>query len=101
MNNKPTLFVNSITMNENGKENQNIYDSRRNVKGKIFHRIDDILGFISLGRKVFVLINFANKTFYGEVVGLNNNYIFLKNDETVISLLVSNILEIRITSTYK
>ena len=67
MNNKPTLFVNSISCSEIGKENQNLYDSRRNIKGKVFHRIDDIIGFISIAKKVFVLLNYSNNIFYGEI----------------------------------
>ena len=76
--------------------NQNIYDSRRNIKGKIFHRIDDILSLLSLGRKVFVLVNHENTLFYGEVIGLNGTYIFLKNDDIVSSLMIANINEIKI-----
>lgn len=51
--NKPTLFVNSITKNIVGKENQNIFDSRKNIKSKVFHRIDDIVSFKSLNKKSF------------------------------------------------
>ena len=96
MNNKPTLFVNSISIDAIGRENQNIYDSRKNIKGKIFHRIDDILSLISLGRKVYVLVNYDNVLFYGEVIGINNNNIFLKNNDIMSSLKINNIKEIRI-----
>lgn len=96
MNNKPTLFVNSISIDSNGRENQYIYDSRKNVKGKIFHRLDDILSLISLERKVFVLVNYDNVFFYGEVISVNNNYVFLKNNDVVSSLAINKIKEIRI-----
>lgn len=95
--NKPTLFVNSISLSESGKENQSFYDSRRNIKGKVYHRIDDILSLLSYGRKVFVLINYLNNIYFGEVVGINYNYITIKNDFSVKSLEIKNILEIKIT----
>ena len=79
MNNRPTLFVNSISVDAIGRENQNIFDSRKNIKGKIYHRIDDIISLISIGRKVYILVNCDNVIFYGEVIGLNKNNIFLKN----------------------
>ena len=96
MNNKPTLFVNSISVDLNGRENQYVYDSRRNVKGKIFHRLDDILSLISLGRKVFVIINYENVLFYGEVISVKNNCVFLKNNDIVSSLIINKIKEIKI-----
>ena len=34
MYNKPILFVNSISIEEVGKENQNYFDSRKSFKGK-------------------------------------------------------------------
>ncbi len=96
MNNKPTLFVNSISVDAIGRENQNLYDSRKNIKGKIYHRIDDIISLISLGRKVYILVNCDNVIFYGEVIGLNKNNIFLKNNDIMTSLVINNIKEIRI-----
>lgn len=98
MNNKPTLFVNSISCSEIGKENQNLYDSRRNIKGKVFHRIDDIIGFISIAKKVFVLLNYSNNIFYGEIVAVNYNYLVVKNENTILSFDVKNISEIKIVS---
>ena len=76
--NKPTLFVNSITKNIVGKENQNIFDSRKNIKSKVFHRIDDIVSFKSLNKRVFVLIDYEYNTFYGEIILIDLSYIHLK-----------------------
>ncbi len=97
--NKPTLFVNSITKNIVGKENQNIFDSRRNIKSKVFHRIDDIVSFKSLNKRVFVLINYESNTFYGEVISIDFSYIHLKKEESILLLLIKNISDIKITST--
>ena len=99
MYNRPTLFVNSITKNEIGKENQNIFDSRKILKSKVFHRIDDILGFKILGKRVFVLIDYVNNTFYGEVIGIDRSYIHLKKEESIVALMIPNIMDIKITST--
>lgn len=96
--NKPTLFVNSISLGANGKENQSYYDSRKNIKGKVYHRIDDIISLISYGRKVFVLVNHLNSFYFGEVIGVNYNFIIVKNEFSVKTLEIKNILEIKITS---
>lgn len=97
--NKPTLFVNSITKNIVGKENQNIYDSRKNIKSKVFHRIDDIVSFKSLNKRVFVLIDYERNTFYGEIILIDLSYIHLKKEESIILLQIKNISDIKITST--
>ena len=97
--NKPTLFVNSITKNIVGKENQNIFDSRKNIKSKVFHRIDDIVSFKSLNKRVFVLIDYECSTFYGEIILIDLSYIHLKKEESIILLQIKNISDIKITST--
>lgn len=99
MDNRPTLFVNTITKNLIGKENQNIFDSRKTCKSKVLHRIDDILSFKYYGKKVYVRINYLQSIFYGEVVDIKGKYIHIKNDESIISILIGNILDIVITTT--
>ena len=96
--NKPTLFVNSVYISECGKENQKYFDSRRSMKSKVLHRIDDIVGFISYGKRVFIYLSYLDKYFYGEVIGINYNYVILKVDMMVNSFSVNNINEIKITS---
>ena len=96
--NKPTLFVNSISISENGKENQNYYDSRKSYKSKILHRIDDVISFITLGKRVFLCVNYMNNFHCGEVIGINYSYVILKTDMIVNSFAVNNITEIKITS---
>lgn len=94
--NKPTLFVNSISIEEVGKENQNYFDSRKCFKGKVFHRVDDIISFMSHNKRVYVLINCLNVNFYGEVVGVNYNYLILRNDNMTQTYSLKNIIEIKI-----
>ena len=96
--NKPTLFVNSISIGTVGKENQNYYDSRRNIKGKVYHRIDDIISLMSYGRRVHGIFNYLNTLYVGEVIGINYNYVIIKNECSVKSLEIKNILDIKITS---
>ena len=92
--NKPTLFVNSISIEEVGKENQNYFDSRKSLKGKVFHRVDDIISFMSHNKREFVLINYLNSNFYGEVIGVNYNYLILRSDNTNSVYLVTVIMRI-------
>ena len=96
MYNKPILFVNSISIEEVGKENQNYFDSRKSFKSKVFHRVDDIISFMNYNKRIFVLINFQNCNFYGEVVGINYDYIILKNETIIQTYQLKNIYEIKI-----
>ena len=75
MNNKPTLFVSSICLNESGKENQKYFDSRKSFKSKVLHRIDDVISFITFGKRVFLCVNYLNKYYCGEVIGIKYNFI--------------------------
>ena len=98
MYNRPTLFVNSVTKNEIGKENQNIYYSRKCFKSKVSHRIDDIISFLNIGKRVFVLVSIKSSTFYGEIIGLESKFIHLKREESIIALSIENITDLKITS---
>ena len=97
MNNKPTLFVNSITKNVSGNENQSIYDSRKTMKSIVLHRLDDIYALVYLGKRALVSINYENNIFVGEIVGFERNYIHLKKENSILTLLVENIKEIKIS----
>lgn len=98
MNNKPTLFVDSIVNSENGSENQNIFDSRRNYKGKVFHRLDDIISFKLIGRRVWINLTVSGQIIYGEVYMIETNFIHIKKEDYVVTVAIKDILEIRITS---
>lgn len=96
MNNKPTLFVSSVSKNEIGKENQCIFDSRKKHKSIIEHRLDDIFSLMYLNRRVFVMISFEGKQYLGEIYSFERQYIHLKTDESIISFRIDNISEIKI-----
>ena len=51
---RPILFVNSVQVEKNNQKQQ-VYDSRTNKRqdNKI-HRIDDVLAFRKLGKKIVV-----------------------------------------------
>jgi hypothetical protein len=96
VNNKPLLFVNSITKNELGNENQLVYDSRKYHKGRVLHRIDDILGFMNLGKKVYVFVLYFDKNYYGEVFKIDSNTLSVKNSENISFFLLNNIKDLKI-----
>ena len=96
MNNKPTLFVNSITENVRGNENQSYYDSRRSIKSIVLHRIDDILGLLYVGKRVYVAVSYESNVFCGEIIAVERNFIHLRKDNSTLSLLIENIKEIKI-----
>ena len=96
MNNRPLLFVNSITKNETGNENQLVYDSRKYHKGRILHRIDDILGFMNIGKKVYVFVLYFDKNFYGEVFKIDSTTLSVKNDGNITIFLLNNIKDLKI-----
>lgn len=96
MNNRPLLFVNSITKNETGNENQLVYDSRKYHKGRILHRIDDILGFMNIGKKVYVFVLYFDKNFYGEVFKIDSTALSVKNDGNITIFLLNNIKDLKI-----
>ena len=98
MNNKPTLFVNSVTKNVCGNENQSIFDSRKNIKSIVLHRLDDILGLLYISRRVNVTIDYESNQFAGEIIGIERNYIHLKKEDSILSLLIENIKDIKISS---
>lgn len=96
MDNKPLLFVNSISKNETGVENQLFYDSRRYIKGLVMHRIDDILGFLNFGKKVYIVLEIFDKIFYGEVYKIDNRYLSLINNDNISVFVINNIKNIKI-----
>lgn len=98
MNNKPTLFVDSVTREYDGSENQNSFDSRRNQKGRIFHRIDDILSFMYIGKRVFVEVFLNNDCHYGEIYKIDNKFLHLKKEDSIMSVLILDIIDLKISS---
>ena len=98
VNNKPTLFVDSIVNSESGSENQNIFDSRRNYKGRVYHRLDDIISFKLIGRRVWINLTIAGQSIYGEVYMVEANYIHIKREDCITTVAIKDILEIKITS---
>ena len=97
LNNKPILFVNSISFNEVGKENQNIFDSMKDVKNKLFHKLDDLIAFLYYGKRPFVTIYFNDFFVSGEVLKLDKNVLFLRGKYDSKSYKVKDILEIKIS----
>jgi hypothetical protein len=97
MNNKPTLFVSTVTNNVCGNENQSVFDSRKNIKSIVLHRLDDILALLYLGRRVNVKVSYENNIFVGEIIGVERNYIHIRKDSGVLSLLIDNITELKMS----
>ena len=98
MNNRPILFVNTISMSENGKENQMIYDSRRIQKSRIMHRIDDIVAFKYLYKNVFIYVVFDLSTIEGEFYSIDSYFIYLKQKYEIVKININSIKDIQITS---
>ena len=97
MDNKPILFVETVMKNNDGFENQNMFDSRKKDKNKktICHRLDDLKAFISLGKKVDVFIETKEDKYTGFVIGLDNEYIFISKEE-IEKIAINNIISLRI-----
>ena len=96
MNNKPTLFVNTICLGKNSSENQSFYDSRKDIKGNVFHRIDDIISFHSLGKKVYIEIYGKHLKLDGFFLYYDKKYIHIKKNDIIQTISVVDVSEIRI-----
>jgi hypothetical protein len=84
-------------MNEIGKENQNIFDSRRGIKNKVYHKIDDIKAFIYYGKRPFVSLFFSDFFISGEVIMLDENSILIRGKYDTKSYKIKDIIEIKIS----
>lgn len=98
MNNKPILFVNSISSSINGIENQRIYDSRRVIKSRVLHRIDDIIAIKLMNKKVFINL-VCNDLFYsGEFINVDKYFIYILSNLEIFKINITYITDIKITS---
>lgn len=96
MNNRPILFVNSASSSFNGSENQYFFDSRRLQKSKVLHRIDDLLGFMYMGKRSIVSIIKNNCCYQGEVVKIDKCFIYLSAGYDVFKIRISEISDLKI-----
>ncbi len=64
MKNDPLMFVESINLINEGAENQNIYDSRKEVKDIIHHRIDDINAMLMYNIDIICKIKLLDNNIY-------------------------------------
>lgn len=97
MNNKPILFVRTINSNNCGIDKQFVFDSRREYKSRIMHRLDDVKAFLSINKKVYVRILFNNLVYIGEVMTISNDVLFLKSNNEMFTFKSSTIQNIFIT----
>jgi len=97
MNNKPILFVRTINSNNCGIEKQFVFDSRREYKSRIMHRLDDVKAFLSINKKVYVRILFNNLFYLGEVMVIDKDLLFLKINNEMFTFKFSTIQNIFIT----
>lgn len=98
LNNKPILFVNSISSSINGIENQKIYDSRRIIKSRVLHRVDDIVAMKHLYKKIIIKI-FCNDLIYaGEFINVDKYYIYISYNFEIFKINISYITDIKISS---
>ena len=98
LNNKPILFVNSISSSINGVENQRIYDSRRIIKSKVMHRIDDIVAMKLMNKKVYVNLVYNDLFYSGEFINFDKTFIYLRVNLEVFKFNICYIRDIKITS---
>jgi hypothetical protein len=98
LNNKPILFVNSISNSINGIENQRIYDSRRIIKSRVLHRIDDIIAIKTMNKKIYITIT-CNDLFYsGEFISVDKYFIYIRYNLEIFKINISYITDIKITT---
>lgn len=95
--NKPILFVHSITGDKIDYEGQKIYDSR---KGKyslhIRHRLEDISAFLCLNKRVFLTIILKDDSVSGEVLEIVTLRLKMLTNFGIKELNIFDILEIKI-----
>ena len=84
-------------MNEIGKENQNVYDSRRDIKNRVYHKLDDIKAFLYYGKRPIVSLFFNDFFITGEVVNLDKEMILIRGKYDTKSYKVKDIIEIKIS----
>ena len=95
--NDPTLFVNSVIVQQNGQENQNYYDSSREKKPpRIMHRIDDLRAMLVYKDEVLVDICDGNTTYSGKVTYLSESKLKLITNKGEQTILIKNITDIKI-----
>ena len=94
--NKPTLFVSSVFYGNDISKNQILYDSRKNAKNKVFHRLDDIKSFILFGKKVYINARCNVVNYEGYVVYFDNKCIQIKYNEITRCIFMKDIDEIKI-----
>ena len=92
------LFVNSVSSSINGLENQMIYDSRKIIKSKVLHRIDDIIAIKMMGKRVYIGIYCKDLFYYGEFVNVDKFFLYIRSNLEIFKINISYITDIKITS---
>ena len=88
--------MNSVICGQNYGENQVLYDSRKYVKGKVFHRLDDVFSFLSLGKKVYVEVMSKGLKLEGYLMSFDTTYLQLRIKERINIISIKDVLEIKI-----
>ena len=86
---RPILFVNSVQVEKNNQKQQ-VYDSRTNKRqdNKI-HRIDDVLAFRKLGKKIVVEILSQSGKTSGLVTQISERFIVIDSKKILISEIIN------------
>ena len=86
---KPILFVNSVQVEKNSQKQQ-VYDSRMNKRhdNKI-HRLDDVLAFRKLGKKIEVEILAQTGKISGSVTQITERFIVIDSKKILISEIIN------------
>lgn len=98
MQNDPILFIDSISIKNEGNENQIEFDSRtqKNKKNLIIHRIEDIKAMLFFKMNIAVNIKTKSDDFAGIVDNIDDEAVFLKEGNGIKKVLINNIEQISI-----
>ena len=86
MNNDPLLFIDSVFDKKEGKENQEVFDSRQNINKKknlILHRIEDIRAMMFFKLKIYLFIKTKQGLYEGYIENIDDKEIYLKDKESL------------------
>lgn len=97
MNNDPLLFIDSVFEKKEGKENQEVYDSRQIINKKkklITYRIEDIRAMMFFKINIYLFIQTKEGLFEGYIENINDEEIYLKDKDTIKRIEINTIEDI-------
>ncbi len=95
--NEPILFIDSVSINKEGRENQETYDSRNPcAKKNVKHRIIDLSAMLIYQIKVYCEIKTRNRSYMGYVKEVTNQSIILEQNKEVEEIKIFDIESINI-----